>query len=168
MDIKVKETTLLNPIGFANSVGTLIISDQLYKEIRILGLTGKTMMSFNGADMRDNKEVYENLAPLFKNNIYFTSSYQKVDYIIQQNSSTFLLISFVTIIFFIATGSILYFHNLSSMMSNKDEFTILKRMGYNRKNIKRIISKEVFTLFSIPYVLGLTHSILHCWYTKLL
>ncbi|MBJ7949104.1 MULTISPECIES: ABC transporter permease [Bacillus] len=159
VDIKVKETTLLNPIGFANSVGTLIISDQLYKEIRILGLTGKTMMSFNGADMRDNKEVYENLAPLFKNNIYFTSSYQKVDYIIQQNSSTFLLISFVTIIFFIATGSILYFHNLSSMMSNKDEFTILKRMGYNRKNIKRIISKEVFTLFSIPYVLGLTHSI---------
>ncbi|MBY0598941.1 ABC transporter permease [Bacillus bingmayongensis] len=159
VDIKVKETTLLNPIGFANSVGTLIISDQLYKEIKILGLTGKTMMSFNGADMRDNKEVYENLAPLFKNNIYFTSSYQKVDYIIQQNSSTFLLISFVTIIFFIATGSILYFHNLSSMMSNKDEFTILKRMGYNRKNIKRIISKEVFTLFSIPYVLGLTHSI---------
>lgn len=159
VDIKVKETTLLNPIGFANSVGTFIISDQLYKEIKILGLTGKTMMSFNGADMRDNKEVYENLAPLFKNNIYFTSSYQKVDYIIQQNSSTFLLISFVTIIFFIATGSILYFHNLSSMMSNKDEFTILKRMGYNRKNIKRIISKEVFTLFSIPYVLGLTHSI---------
>lgn len=159
VDIKVKETTLLNPIGFANSVGTLIISDQLYKEIKILGLTGKTMMSFNGADMRDNKEVYENLAPLFKNNIYFTSSYQKVDYVIQQNSSTFLLISFVTIIFFIATGSILYFHNLSSMMSNKDEFTILKRMGYNRKNIKRIISKEVFTLFSIPYVLGLTHSI---------
>ncbi|MGG0730229.1 ABC transporter permease [Bacillus paramycoides] len=159
VDIKVKDTTLLNPIGFANSVGTLIISDQLYKEIKNLGLTEKTMMSFNGADMRDNKEVYENLAPLFKNNIYFTSSYQKNNYIIQQNSSTFLLISFVTIIFFIATGSILYFHNLSSMMSNKNEFIILKRMGYNKKKIKRIISKEVFTLFSIPYVLGLAHSI---------
>ncbi|MEY8348865.1 ABC transporter permease [Bacillus cereus] len=159
VDIKVKDTTLLNPIGFANSVGTLIISDQLYKEIKALGLKEKTMMSFNGADMRDNKEVYENLAPLFKNNIYFTSSYQKNDYIIGQNSSTFLLISFVTIIFFIATGSILYFHNLSSMMSNKNEFIILKRMGYSKKKIKRIISKEVFTLFSIPYVLGLAHSI---------
>ncbi|MBC6971267.1 ABC transporter permease [Bacillus sp. Xin] len=159
VDIKVKDTTLLNPIGFANSVGTLIISDQLYKEIKALGLKEKNMMSFNGADMRDNKEVYENLAPLFKNNIYFTSSYQKNDYIIGQNSSTFLLISFVTIIFFIATGSILYFHNLSNMMSNKNEFIILKRMGYSKKKIKRIISKEVFTLFSIPYVLGLAHSI---------
>ncbi|WP_144611900.1 FtsX-like permease family protein [Bacillus cereus] len=159
IDVKVKDTTLLNPIGFANSVGTLIISDQLYKEIKTLELPQKTIVSFNGKDMRNNKAVYENLAPLFKNNMYFTSSYQKNDYIIQQNSSTFLLISFVTIIFFIATGSILYFHNLSSMMSNKNEFIILNRMGYNKKKIKRIISKEIFTLFSIPYIIGLAHSI---------
>ncbi|WP_459502591.1 FtsX-like permease family protein [Bacillus sp. C1] len=159
VDIKVKDTTLLNPIGFANSVGTLIISDQLYKEIKVLGLPEKTIMSINGTHMRDNKQVYENVAPLFKENIYFTSSYQKNDYIIQQNSSTFLLISFITIIFFIATGSILYFHSLSSMMSNKNEFTILQRMGYNKKKIKRIIRKEIVTLFSIPYILGLTHSI---------
>ncbi|MDV6039602.1 ABC transporter permease [Bacillus sp. SM-B1] len=159
IDVKVKDTTLLNPIGFVNSVGTLIISDQLYKEIKTLELPQKTIVSFNGKDMRNNKAVYENLAPLFKNNMYFTSSYQKNDYIIQQNSSTFLLISFVTIIFFIATGSILYFHNLSSMMSNKNEFIILNRMGYNQKKIKKIISKEIFTLFSIPYIIGLAHSI---------
>ncbi|MED3319306.1 ABC transporter permease [Bacillus wiedmannii] len=159
IDVKVKDTTLLNPIGFANSVGTLIISDQLYKEIKTLELPQKTIVSFNGKDMRNNKAVYEHVAPLFKNNMYFTSSYQKNDYIIQQNSSTFLLISFVTIIFFIATGSILYFHNLSSMMSNKNEFIILNRMGYNKKKIKRIISKEIFSLFSIPYILGLAHSI---------
>ncbi|MDC2866304.1 ABC transporter permease [Bacillus sp. BP-3] len=159
MDVKVKDTTLLNPIGFANSVGTLVISDQLYKEIKTLEHKETTMMSFNGEGMRGNKQVYENVAPLFKNNIYFTSSYQRNDYIIQQNSSTFLLISFVTVIFFIATGSILYFHNLSSMMSNKNEFIILKRMGYNKKKIKRIVSKEVLTLFSIPYVIGLAHSI---------
>lgn len=159
VDIKVKDTTLLNPIGFANSVGTLIISDKLYKEVKSFGLPEKTIMSINGTNMRKNKEVYENLAPLFKNNNYFSSSYQKIDFVIQQNSSTFLLIIFVTIIFFIATGSILYFQNLSNTMSKKDEFAILQRMGYNKKKVKKIISKEVFALFSIPYVLGLTHSI---------
>lgn len=159
VDIKVKDTTLLNPIGFANSVGTLIISDKLYKDVKSFGLPEKTIMSINGTNMRKNKEVYENLAPLFKNNNYFSSSYQKVDFLIQQNSSTFLLIGFVTIIFFIATGSILYFQNLSNAMSKKDEFAILQRMGYNKKKVKKIISKEVFALFSIPYILGLTHSI---------
>lgn len=159
VDIKVIDTTLLNPIGFANSVGTLIISDKLYKEVKSFGLPEKTMLSINGTNMRENQEVYDNLAPLFKNNNYFSSSYQKVDFLIQQNSSTFLLISFVTIIFFIATGSILYFQNISNAMSKKDEFTILQRMGYSKKKVKKIISKEVFALFSIPYVLGLAHSI---------
>jgi len=159
LDITVKDTTLLNPIGFANSVGTLIISDNLYNDIRNSGLPEKTIMSIDGTDMRDNKEVYENLAPLFEDNIYFASSYQRNELITHENSSTFLLIIFVTIIFFIATGSILYFHNISSTMSDKDDFTILERMGYNKEKIKKIISKEVFTLFSIPYVLGVTHSI---------
>jgi len=159
INIKVKDTTLLNPIGFANSVGTLIISDKLYKEVKSFGLPEKMIMSINGNNLRDNKEVYEHLAPLFENNNYFSSSYQKVDFLIQQNSSTFLLISFVTIIFFIATGNILYFQNISNAISKKDEFTILQRMGYNRKKVKKLISKEVFALFSIPYALGLAHSI---------
>ncbi|MFD3445699.1 FtsX-like permease family protein [Microbacteriaceae bacterium 4G12] len=159
VDVKVKDTTLLNPIGFANSVGTLIISDHLYKEIKTFGLSKKTIMSIDGTNMRDNKEVYESLAPLFKDNIYFSSSYQRNEMITRENSSTFLLIIFVTIIFFIATGSILYFHNISSVMNDKNDFIILKRMGYNKEKIKKIISKEVFTLFMIPYVLGVTHSI---------
>ncbi|ATP40849.1 ABC transporter permease [Solibacillus sp. R5-41] len=159
VDITVKDTTLLNPIGFSNSIGTLIISDNLYNDIRNSGLPEKTIMSIDGTDMRDNKEVYENLAPLFEDNIYFASSYQRNELITHENSSTFLLIIFVTIIFFIATGSILYFLNISSTMSDKDDFTILERMGYNKKKIKKIIRKEVFTLFSIPYVLGITHSI---------
>lgn len=159
VEVNVKDTILLNPIGFANSIATLIISDTLYQEIKTFGLPEKTIMSIDGQNMRDNKEVYEKLAPLFEDNPYFASSYQRHEVIIQENSSTFLLIIFVTIIFFIATGSILYFHNISSIMSDKDDFTILKRMGYNKKMIKKIINKQILALFSIPYILGVTHSI---------
>ncbi|MEK4750117.1 ABC transporter permease [Niallia sp. FSL W8-0177] len=157
--VSVKETTLLNPIGFANSMATLIISDTLYQEIKTFGLPEKTIMSIDGQNMRDNKEVYENLVPLFKDNPYFASSYQRNKDITQANSSTFLLIAFVTIIFFVATGSILHFHNISSIMADKDDFMILNRMGYNNKMMKKIINKQILALFSIPYVLGVTHSI---------
>lgn len=158
VQVSVKETTLLNPIGFANSMATLIISDTLYQEIKTFGLPEKTIMSIDGPNMRDNKEVYENLVPLFKDNPYFASSYQRNEVITQANSSTFLLIAFVTIIFFVATGSILYFHNISSIMADKDDFMILNRMGYNHKMMKKIINKQILALFSIPYVLGVTHS----------
>jgi len=157
-EVIIKETTLLNPIGFANSIATLIISDTLYQKIKTFGLPEKTIMSIDGQNMRDNKEVYENLEPLFKDDPYFASSYQRNEVITQENSSTFLLIAFVTIIFFVATGSILYFHNISSIMADKDDLMILNRMGYNNKMMKKIISKQILALFSIPYVLGITHS----------
>lgn len=159
VEVNVKETTLINPIGFANSIATLIISDTLYQEIKTFGLPEKKIMSIDGQNMRDNKEVYENLEPLFKDNPYFASSYQRNEVITQANSSTFLLITFVTIIFFVATGSILYFHNISSIMADKDDFMILNRMGYNNKMMKKIINKQILALFGIPYVLGVTHSI---------
>ena len=158
VEVMVKETTLINPFGFANSIGTLIISDTLYQEIKTFDLPEKTIMSIDGQNMRDNKEVYENLEPLFKDDPYFSSSYQRNEVITQANSSTFLLISFVTIIFFVATGSILYFHNISSIMADKDDFMILNRMGYNNKMLKKIINKQILALFGIPYVLGVTHS----------
>lgn len=159
VEVNVKDSTLLNPIGFANSMATLIVSDTLYQEIKTLGLPEKTIMSIDGENMRDNKEVYENLVPLFEDDPYFASSYQRNAVITEENSSTFLLIIFVTVIFFIATGSILYFYNISSIMSDKDDFTILKRMGYHKKMMKKIISKQILALFSIPYILGVTHSV---------
>lgn len=89
VEVNVKDTTLLNPIGFANSIATLIISDTLYQEIESFGLPEKTMMSIDGQNMRENKEVYENLAPLFKDDPYFASSYHRNELITNENSSTF-------------------------------------------------------------------------------
>ncbi len=43
-------------------------------------------------------------------------------------------------------------------MADKDDLMILNRMGYNNKMMKKIISKQILALFSIPYVLGITHS----------
>jgi len=38
VSVTVMDTSLQNPIGFANSVGTLIISDDLYKRLLDSGL----------------------------------------------------------------------------------------------------------------------------------
>jgi putative ABC transport system permease protein len=159
IDVTVKNTTLQNPIGFANSIGTLVISNSLYNKMMGLGLPTNHIMSINGKDMRENKDVYEQLKPLLKDNIYFVSAYQRHSEYILENSSTLLLITFITIIFFIATGSILYFHNVSDMTYDKSDFTILKKMGYNKKQLQEIIRNQIFILFIIPYVLGVLHSL---------
>ncbi|MBU3174833.1 FtsX-like permease family protein [Clostridium estertheticum] len=159
INVNVVETTLINPIGFANSMGTLVISDELYTKTSKLKLHTNEIMSVFGKNMRNNKEVYEQLAPMFKNNNNFVSSYQKQYEYISANSVSLLLITFATAIFFIATGSILYFHSISGITNDKREFYILKKMGYKNKEIKKIISKQILVFFSIPYLLGVIHSI---------
>ena len=93
------------------------------------------------------------------NNMYLASAWQRQTDIIQLNSSTYLLIAFATIIFLIATGSILYFQNLSAITYDRDDYDILQRMGYNRSMIKRCVRRQIQIYFIIPYVIGMLHSI---------
>lgn len=158
-DVTVQDTTLLNPIGFGNSVGTLIVSDNLYDSISEQNIPAATVVSVNGSGLRFNKQAYQAVAPLLHDNPYFVSAYERRDELIHENSSTLLLISFASIIFLIATGSILYFQNISSVTYDKDDYSILRKMGYNKKMIQKIVRRQTKIYFLIPYVLGLLHSI---------
>ena len=57
--------------------------------------------------------------------------------------------------FFIATGSILYFNNISAITDSKADYEILSKMGYTNKKIEKIIKKQTITFFSIPFLFGL-------------
>lgn len=47
-DVTVKQTSIDNPIGFSNSVGTLILSDNLYQKMRDSTIDRVTVISING------------------------------------------------------------------------------------------------------------------------
>lgn len=159
LKVNVITSTLNNPIGFNNSIGTLIISDDLYNKIEKLNLQHNKVISIFGKNMKTNKLLYEKLAPIFKDNPRFQSAYQRLNEYITENSSTLLLITFVTAIFFIATGSLLYFSSLSGIYYDKSDFNILKKIGYKNKKLKKIIRNQTLVLFIIPYILGTIHSL---------
>ena len=158
-DVTVIQTTLDNPIGFANSVATLLVSDQLYQTIASGQPEQITVVSINGGTTRSDGTAYTILKNAMPENIYLASAWQRQTEIIQLNSSTYLLIAFATIIFLIATGSILYFQNLSAVSYDRDDYNILQRMGYNRNMIKRCVRRQIQIYFVIPYVMGMLHSI---------
>lgn len=72
----------------------------------------------------------------------------------------FLLICFTTIIFLIATGSILYFQNISSVTYDKPDYEIMLKMGYSHTMIKKCVRRQIQIYYGIPYVIGSLHSIL--------
>lgn len=158
-DVKVIQTSLENPIGFANNVGTLVLSDNLYQQMLENDLEKVLVASVNGPKMRSDNRAYQALYAVMPDNIYLVSASQRGSELMTDNSSTFLLICFATVIFLIATGSILYFQNISAVTYDQSDYEIMQRMGYSPAMIKKTVRRQIQIYYLIPYVMGLLHSI---------
>ena len=157
--VTVTMTTLDNPISFANSVGTLIVSDSLYKMISENATPETKVLSINGRSITGNEDLFQNLSAYLDKSPYLQGNSHRIHEVVSLSSSTFLLIGFLVVLFFIATGSILYFNNISAIADSKSDYDILIKMGYTNRKIKKIIRKQAITFFSIPFLFGLADCI---------
>ncbi|HAK0929318.1 TPA: ABC transporter permease, partial [Listeria monocytogenes] len=62
-----------------------------------------------------------------------------------------------------ATGSIIYFKLVTDAVSEKAKFDILFKLGVTEKEIRKIISKQVWPIFVIPLFFGIAHSMAALW-----
>lgn len=152
--LTVKATTLNNPISFANSIGTLVVNDNVYEQIKSSTALESSIISINGKVIEDNEKLFKDMSNLLNNSPYLQGHSHRVNEIMSASSSTFLLIGFLVVLFFIATGSILYFNNISAVSDSKADYEILSKMGYSNKKLKRILRKQILTFFSIPFLFG--------------
>ena len=157
--VTVTMTTLDNPISFANSVGTLIVSDSLYKMISEHAAPETKVLSINGNSITGNEDLFQALSAYLDKSPYLQGNSHRIHEVVSLSSSTFLLIGFLVVLFFIATGSILYFNNISAIADSKSDYDILTKMGYTNRTIKKIIKKQAITFFSIPFLFGLADCI---------
>lgn len=78
---------------------------------------------------------------------------------IMQILSIFLFIgTFIAVIFFIATGSILYFKMFNEIQKDKYEFIGLKKIGFTVEEIKKVVSIQSFIMFFLPLTIALLHA----------
>ena len=155
----VTSATLDNPISFANSVGTLVISDDLYHTIAEQSVPAVKILSINGKSIEDNEALFQALSDYLSGSPYLQGNSHRIHEIFSLSSSTFLLIGFLVVLFFVAAGSILYFNNVSAVTDSKSDYEILWKMGYTDKRIKKIIKKQTAAFFSIPFLFGLADCI---------
>jgi putative ABC transport system permease protein len=157
--VTVTMTTLDNPISFANSVGTLIVSDSLYKMMSENAAPETKVLSINGSSITGNEDLFQALSAYLKKSPYLQGNSHRIHEVVSLSSSTFLLIGFLVVLFFIATGSILYFNNISAIADSKSDYDILVKMGYTNRKIQKIIRKQAITFFGIPFLFGLADCI---------
>lgn len=150
--ININKMSLNNIFSFYNSVTTLIVSDSYYEKLKKDNI-GKNIgiISINGENLRNSRGFYEN----FKNIKDVQSSYLKKYMIIRDNSSTFIFISFISVLLIICTACILYFANLIDIINNKIEYKHLRKLGYSKNHIMNIIKIEIGIIYKIPVIIGI-------------
>lgn len=75
---------------------------------------------------------------------------------------TFSLILFIglllAVVFFLATGSFIYFHLYTRLDHNRKQFEVLHRLGLTNRELKKIVNRQLIPQFFFPWCIALLHS----------
>lgn len=138
--------------------GIYIVND---KEYEILKEDMKSIKYF-GYSFDDTKkalEINKKYLALKSENLNIESKIVKLDENKNENGSVLFIGFFTVSLFFIASGSILYFKLFNSIEKDKLEYNIIRKVGATDKEINKMATKEIGLLFFIPFIFGTIHSL---------
>lgn len=146
----------------SRNTNTIIVNDEDFKNLskQIPDSENYTYYSYN---IKHRLKAYAAVNEI-KNMVtkgqesFFTESVLSASTLMQFISVFLFIGTFVAIIFFIATGSILYFKMFNEIQKDKQEFIALKKMGMTQEEIKKVISVQIFIIFFLPFTLAFSHA----------
>ncbi|MBR9744734.1 ABC transporter permease [Bacillus anthracis] len=66
---------------------------------------------------------------------------------------------FLGLVFLLATGSIVYFKQLTEAHADRERYIVLRKLGVTKKEMKKAIAKQMRFIFFLPLVVGISHSL---------
>ncbi|GFP76536.1 FtsX-like permease family protein [Clostridium fungisolvens] len=158
-----KAYSLTNSGMMRNSV---VVSDEVYNNYRTNANTYR-IKGYITDNKKDSEDLTKGITKLVSEEIpqkdgepfVFSSYYMDYRAGITYSGLIIFLGAFLGLLFLIATGSIIFFKQLSEANDDKSRYGILRKIGLTNKEIKISISKQIFIVFSLPLVIGITHSL---------
>ncbi|MCY6485801.1 ABC transporter permease [Clostridium aestuarii] len=144
---------------------TLVVKDEIYDKYYNDSKIYKVKAYIN-----DNKKDAEELTKELRNLVSkeyledeelfgkFSSYYDSYKGNLIESGLIIFVAGFLGLVFLMATGSIIFFKQLSEANDDKERYILLKKIGVNKKEIKVSISKQIFFVFITPLILGIVHS----------
>ncbi|MDV7766984.1 ABC transporter permease [Peribacillus sp. CSMR9] len=157
-----RNQSIVAPIESATTL--MVIDDQLYHEITA-NVPLKEKVRVRGYEIKDWEESMETSSKIEKmsknpdhNHLQTRAPiYQEM----KQESILILFIGlFVSLLFFIVQGSMMYLRVFTNLEDNKIQIHALHRLGLTKKEIRQILSAEIRILFFAPFLIGMIHAII--------
>lgn len=66
---------------------------------------------------------------------------------------------FIAFLFFIASGSIIYFKLFNEIKQDGIEYGILRKIGITSKEMRKMVTKQIAVIFFLPFIVSTMHSL---------
>ncbi|MFS8540727.1 MAG: FtsX-like permease family protein, partial [Tissierellales bacterium] len=141
----------------------IILNDEDYKEI-LKKAEEKDMLIFNGIHIDKWERSYEtsikiqNMLGEKYEGFFYSKS---IPYREKRNyfGVSLFIGFFIAFLFFIASGSIIYFKLFNEIKQDGIEYNILKKIGITKKEMKGMITKQIAVIFFLPFIVSTMHSL---------
>ncbi|WP_352420665.1 ABC transporter permease [Proteiniborus sp.] len=146
----------------SNKTNVAIVSDADFDKFKANTPKEKQIMyyGYNIKDWLKSGNAVKEIGSIVPQNENILFSEKITDFAdIMQTTSLFLFIgTFISILFFIATGSIIYFKMFNEIQKDRQEFISLRKMGMTNGEMRRIISTQSFIVFFLPFIVTFSHA----------
>lgn len=139
--------------------GGVIVNDELFDKFKTIGEEVKAR-GIKVSDDKHSKNLTNELEEDFKEGKNKISSFYP-DYSQGKGiEGTLKFIAFFTsLIFVISSLSVIYFKLIMEADEEVKRYSIMRKIGLSLNKVKKCVSKQTLTLFSVPLLLGVVHSI---------
>ncbi|SUV10889.1 ABC transporter permease, BceB-like protein [Priestia megaterium] len=115
---------------------------------------------FNTGDGNKQNELTKNYHQIAKEAGESRTSYYDVFQAGLMSKGLFIFIGgFLGLVFLMATGSIIYFKQISEAEQERKRFEVLRKLGFSVSQMMSAVRKQQLFTFGLPLVIGILHSL---------
>jgi putative ABC transport system permease protein len=135
----------------------VVVSDALFDDMaKQAALT--TYKVYKVLDQGTAKATAEQLKKINTEQINITSYYSIYKDGLEDAGLGIFMLGFLGLVFLAATGSMIYFKQLTEAQSDKRRYDILRKIGVSKHEIWRSVAKQAGFVFVLPLAIGIVHS----------
>ncbi len=134
----------------------MVVSDDTYNIIEKQGST-ENYIGYLVENHKTSNETSHALSAIKTPESKLSTYYSEYRLGIEGASFNVFILGFLGLIFLMATGSIIYFKQLTEASADKSRYDILVKVGVSNKEINKSIFKQNLFLFALPLLVELAH-----------
>lgn len=154
--ISFKTLKKYNVLNLGTVYSTIVVSDDMFAELKP-NAKAMAVEAYSVTHQEKAKELTMQLEEILPEKSEFSSYYSVYSRGMESSGLLMFMGGFLGLVFLAATGSIIYFKQLTEAGSDKARYVILHKIGVKKREICKSVAKQVLFIFALPLAFGIAH-----------